>query len=184
MIAEKPKKVIKDTSLYTEKLVLDTKDTKSYTNIHEITLAQKNVINMYKSNTDIHRIIHYGGGGIGIELKNASEFKTIYVNRQGIEEFKWNQQIRVLDMDKVIFSAEKPSTQLQENIGKAVMLGDNVKAYYSKNEIIEGIITHIYGIANECLCISFEYKGRKSSTAIPRSAVIEIIKKGDIHEQI
>jgi hypothetical protein len=173
-ITEKPKKITEKQVFSTKKSVLDTKVDKVDTEHHEITSAQQNVINTYKTKNNLYRIIHYGGGGVGVELKNEDGFKTIYVNRQGIEEIKWDKQIRVLDMDKIIFTAEYE--EVKENPINKVKIGDYIKAYYSKNEVVEGTITHIYGIANECLCISFIWNGKKSSTAIPRLNVIEVMK--------
>ncbi len=176
MFTEKYKKVTENKILGAQKTILDTKKDKMDIIHHEITLEQQNIIDKYKSKDNINRIIHYGGGGVGIELKNSDEFKTIYVNKQGLEEIKWDKQIRVLDMDKVIFTLEHKH---KEGIGKHVKVGDYIKAYYSKEEIIRGTVTHTYGLGDECLCISFLHNKKMSSTAIPRSMVIEIISRID-----
>lgn len=176
VFTEKYKKVTEKKALDTEKTILNTNIDKMSIIHHEITLAQQIIIDKYKSKDNINRIIHYGGGGVGIELKKGDEFKTIYVNKQGLEEIKWDKQIRVLDMDKVIFTLE---SKHKEGIGKRVRVGDYIKAYYSKEEIIQGTITHTYGLGDECLCINFLHNKKKSSTAIPRSMVIEIISSID-----
>lgn len=165
-ITEKPKKV-------TENKHLNTKINESYTNINVITEQQQQSINKYKLYENINRIIHYGGGGIGIELKDGQEFQTIYVNKQGIEEFKWDKQIRILDMDNIIFATEIKKS----NIVNKVEVGDYVKANYGR-KFIEGTISREYGMGNEILNIRFSLNGKNCETAIGRKTVVEIIRKG------
>ncbi|UZW13223.1 hypothetical protein OSC52_15405 [Clostridium pasteurianum] len=139
------------------------------TKVNGVTKKQEELINKYKVHKNINRIIHYGGGGIGIELKRNEDFETIYINKQGVEEFKWSKKLAVMYMDKVIFTAEG-----YEDIGKQVEIGHTVKAYHGK-ELITGEIVHIYGIGNEILNINFLYQGKMCQTAIGRRAVVEIL---------
>jgi hypothetical protein len=141
------------------------------TDIHEISQEQHNVISKYKADITLNRLIHYAGGGVGIELKDNGAFETIYVNRQGTEEFKWSKQLAVMDMDKIILDKS-----VVVNAGDLVKVGDFVKAYHGKR-IIEGKIVHEYGLGNAILNINFELEGRKCQTAIGRFAVIEILKE-------
>ncbi|AGK95383.1 hypothetical protein [Clostridium pasteurianum] len=166
-VIEKPKNITKVVEKITETKVLST-------NIHEISQDQQNVINKYKSNVYLNLIIHYGGGGVGIELRDNENFETIYVNRQGKEEFKWSKQLAVMDMDKVILDNTTIATK--SNVGELAKAGDFVKAYYGKR-IIEGPIVREYGLGNSILNINFEMDGISCQTAIGRHAVIEILKE-------
>jgi hypothetical protein len=96
-ITKKPTPVTKTEEKFTKREVLVTKKANLFTE------NQEKVIEKYKENPGLHRIIQHCGGGIGIELLLGTEYKTIYVNREGKEEFEYNKKSSVLPMDKIIF---------------------------------------------------------------------------------
>lgn len=118
-ITKKSSSDTKTVEKVTEIKVLDTKKANSFTE------QQGKVIEKYKAHPDINRIIQYCGGGLGIELKVEYGFRTIYVNRDGKEEYEFNKKISVLPMDKIVYYKEKLKTnELQEQRLKE--LKDNI----------------------------------------------------------
>jgi hypothetical protein len=96
-MTEKHKKV-------TEKPVSFIKTEQKVTEIgNSYTEKQGKVIDKYKGFNNLERIIHYCGGGIGIELFNEEGYKTIYINKQGKEEFTSGKKLPVLLMDRIIY---------------------------------------------------------------------------------
>ncbi|EDS77306.1 conserved hypothetical protein [Clostridium botulinum C str. Eklund] len=239
---EKPREIInKVTPVKIEKNV----------NPLELTELQQKFLNEHSvmKNENLSRLIKYCSGGFGIELIAPGGFKTIYVNKQGIEEFKFDKRINVLPMDQVLYyKHELKINDLQENglktikekyrdlreirrkgdeniiveledkvisinplgwilefdnvqaiyspneviqehnkelkifdikqMQKSVKVGDRVQAYRSKSEIITGVITREYGLANEILNISFKRGEVGVATAIGRRQVIKILEVG------
>ncbi|ABK61935.1 hypothetical protein [Clostridium novyi] len=230
-ITEKPKNVMETHEKVTESIDLST------------------VLEKYKYMDNLSRIIKYCGGSYGIELIAPGGFKTIYVNKQGIEEFKFDKRINVLPMDQVLYyKHELKINELQEDrlktikekyrdlreirrkgdeniiveledkvisinplgwilefnnvraiysqneviqeqnkeseaidikqMQKSVKVGDRVQAYRSKSEIITGVITREYGLANEILNISFKRGEVGVATAIGRRQIIKILEVG------
>lgn len=67
-------------------------------------------------NENLSRVIKYCGGGLGIELQEETNIRTIYVNEEGKEEFTRENRMPVLPMDKILHSkiADSPLNSLQE----------------------------------------------------------------------
>lgn len=59
--------------------------------------------NNIMQNENLSRIIQYCGGGVGIELLDQDAYKTIYLNKEGKEEFTFNKRVPVLPMDRIIY---------------------------------------------------------------------------------
>lgn len=73
------------------------------------------VLERYKIRENLSRIIKYCSGGWGIELDTADGFETIYINRQGKEEFTKKKKLPVLPMDKILHYKENLHTnEIQE----------------------------------------------------------------------
>ncbi|KEI10538.1 hypothetical protein Z957_02050 [Clostridium sp. K25] len=97
-IPEKPKSLTKTHQKVTENIDLST------------------ALEKYKSIDNLSRIIKYSCGSYGIELIAPGGFKTIYVNRQGVEEFEFDKRINVLPMDQVLYYKKGLKiNDLQEN---------------------------------------------------------------------
>lgn len=239
-ITEVPTLITKIDKKITESNVLLTES------CNTLTENQSSLLEKYKDHPGINRIIQYCGSGVGIELKEGPEYKTIYINKDGKEEFGFNKKSSLLPADKLMYfkndislskiqfeklrnirinkdfkrvihrkgdenllveledkviyisqnghelefvemkieccneevlftkEAKKP-IKSNENIVDAarVKIGDYVKAYFSKDEIIQGVITREYGMNNDILNISFD--NGKKHTAIGRRAVIEVL---------
>ena len=67
-------------------------------------INKQEIINKYKSTSNLNRIIAYCGGGFGIESLEENAYKTIYVNRYGEEEFTVKNKCPVLPMDKIVLT--------------------------------------------------------------------------------
>lgn len=96
----------------TEKPISFTKIGEKVTeNMDSLTLLEK-----YKTIENLSRIIKYCGGGYGIELQEETNIRTIYVNKEGKEEFTRENRMPVLPMDKILHSkiADSPLNSLQE----------------------------------------------------------------------
>lgn len=96
-ITQNPAPVTKTEELITKN---DTRDTEKDNLTTEM---QDNVVEKYKNYPELNRIIRYCGGGVGIELKAGSNFKTIYINKQGKEEFEVSKKSSVLPMDEILY---------------------------------------------------------------------------------
>lgn len=118
-IMEKPKRITKIVEKITETKILNT-------NIQKISQEQQRVIDAYKSNKSLNRIIKYCSGGIGIELMYEDSFKTIYVNTKGIEDFALPKKSSVLPMDTILYY--KPS---------------NTQATHIQEERLKDLLDHI-----------------------------------------
>lgn len=108
-IKQKPKEIInKVTPVRIEKPI----------NSLELTVSQQEFINKTSimENENLSRIIKYCGGGLGIELSAPEGIKTIYVSKDGKEEFSKDKKFPVLPMDKILDSkiADIPLNSLQE----------------------------------------------------------------------
>lgn len=69
-----------------------------------VTIEQQKVINKFKKENSITRIILYSGGSIGIETElNTNEYLTYSINNQGKEDFKFNKKSPVLPWDKILY---------------------------------------------------------------------------------
>lgn len=95
-VTEKPKNITKAI----EKV---TKNEVEIIKIQNISQEQQALIDGYKSDPRLSRIIKYCGGGLGIELLYQNSFKTIYVNRKGIKEFVSDKKSSVLPMDTILY---------------------------------------------------------------------------------
>lgn len=85
--------------------------------------SQKKCIEKYEKIPELNRIIKYSFGAIGAELKEGHEYKTVYINSQGKEEFIIPDKSSVLPNDKIIFynkSSEFNTNSLQEQRLKEV----------------------------------------------------------------
>ncbi|MBU3173352.1 hypothetical protein [Clostridium estertheticum] len=72
------------------------------TDMQQEFLQKKNIM----KNDNLSRVILYCGGGVGIEIKEASEFKTIYVSKEGKAVFEYYSKSKVLPMDKILYYTE------------------------------------------------------------------------------
>ena len=91
--------------------------------INYYNVAQKKCIEKYEKMPGLNRIIKYSFGAIGAELKEGHEYKTVYINSQGKEEFIIPDKSSVLPNDKIIFynkSSEFNINSLQEERLKEV----------------------------------------------------------------
>jgi len=121
-ITEKPTKVTKVEGKITKEEVLVAKQHTSFTEY------QEKVINKYRENDNLHRIIQYCGGGVGIEIKDNIQYKNVYVNREGKEEFTSNKKSSVLPMDKLLYYKEDlKANELQEEQLKQLRQKDGIK---------------------------------------------------------
>lgn len=69
-------------------------------------IEQGKIISKYKTYENLNRIIGYVGGALGIEIKYKDRFETIYVNKNGLEEFVIGKKSSVLPWDKIIYFKE------------------------------------------------------------------------------
>lgn len=109
----------------------------------DITSGQGKVIDKYKVLDGLNRVIHYCGGGVGIELSYGERFKTIYVNRKGEEEFVIQDQATTLPLDKIILTKNEykelndiQNTRLQE-LKEKYKIKDYIKRKGDKNVIVK-----------------------------------------------
>lgn len=172
-VTKTPEKITKIEVLDTKNTDLDTKTIKSATEIKEILQVQQRVIDKYKADPRLNRIIHYCGGGVGIELEDEKNFKTIYVNLKGKEEFSYNKRSSMIYLDKVIWIKDQQQATEKPLDIKKVKVGDIVEAQYG-NDIIDGKIINEYGLNNWILNIVFD--NGKKHTAIGRQAITKILK--------
>lgn len=136
-ITEKPKKV-------TETAVSFTKTEEKVIKISDsFTELQSKVIEKYKVHPELNRIIYYCGGGVGIELQHEDSFKTIYVNKQGKEEFTSEKKIPIIPMDKILYyeSTRNLANNIQEEKLKELLLkipqGKVIKRKSDDNILVE-----------------------------------------------
>lgn len=83
----------------------------------ELTVKQQEFLDKNKiyENENLSRVISYCSGGLGIELQEGSEFKTLYVNTEGKEEFTKNKKLPILPMDNIIYyKNELKANEIQE----------------------------------------------------------------------
>ncbi|KEH89131.1 hypothetical protein Z965_03845 [Clostridium novyi A str. BKT29909] len=137
-ITEKPREFInKVTPVKIEKNV----------NPLKLTELQQKFLNEHSvmKNENLSRLIKYYSGGLGIELIAPGGFKTIYVNKQGIEEFKFDKRINVLPMDQVLYyKHELKINDLQENMLKTIKdKYKDLKEIRRKGD--ENIIVEVHG---------------------------------------
>jgi hypothetical protein len=93
-ITEKPKKVTETEVSVTKSNDFITENKESFTNTEVgITEQQQKVIDKFKATQIVNRIIIYAKGSIGIEVKENG-FTTHYINREGKEEFNFNNKSR------------------------------------------------------------------------------------------
>lgn len=95
-------------------------------------LDSSTVLEKYKSKEDLSRIIQYYGGGYGIEILDQDAYKTIYLNKEGKEEFSFNKKIPVLPMDKILYYKQ----DLQPNSFQAERL-QGLRTKYPMAKIIK-----------------------------------------------
>lgn len=142
-----------------------------HTKVKEVSLKQQKVIDKYKQAPNLNRIIHYCGGGIGIEFSEGESFNYIYVNNQGQEEFTSSKKASVIYLDEVIWDKQN---NLENKIDvMSIKVGDYVEAFHGK-DVITGEIISEYGLNNWILNIVFD--NGKRCTAIGRQAVRKILR--------
>lgn len=127
-VTEKPKNIAKSTEKFTEIKVKST-------NINELSQEQQRIIDIYKCNINLNRIIKYCYGGIGIELIKGNSYRTIYVNTKGIEEFVSSKKSSVLPLDTILYyktSNVKP-TDIQDKKLKDLMNHIDFKRVIKRN---------------------------------------------------
>lgn len=77
-------------------------------NLLILTEEQRGFISKNKvlENDNLQRLIHYGGGGIGIEILQEGKLLTQYINKDGKKEFLIEKRSPVLPMDKILYAKE------------------------------------------------------------------------------
>ncbi|AKN34203.1 hypothetical protein Ccar_16675 [Clostridium carboxidivorans P7] len=78
--------------------------------------------NKVKENENLSRVIKYCGGGLGIEVVYENSYRTIYINKDGREEFTIPNKSPVLPMDKIMYykSEFNANTIQKENLQKVL----------------------------------------------------------------
>lgn len=147
-ITQKSISVIKMEENFTKIEVLDIKKANS------VTKEQEKIIKEYKGNTRLQRIIQYCGGGVGIELLDKEAYKTIYVNKEGKEEFSFNKKIPVMPMDKILYYKQdlRPNGLQEERL-------QSLKAKYPMAKVIKrrGNQDIILELQDKVICITLEW---------------------------
>lgn len=92
---------------------------------------QQEYINKNKiyGNKNLSRLIGYVWGWIGIEFKYENAYRTIYINKDGKEEFSIQKKSSVLPMDKVLY-CENPNIEInyiQKELIDSIMAKEHVK---------------------------------------------------------
>lgn len=97
--------------------------------INRVNEKQKEMIEQYKNNIDLNRIIIYGCGWLGIELEYKNSFKTIYVNKKGQKEFNIDKKSCVLPMDRILYyrTSNIPVNNIQKEVLKNILERSEVK---------------------------------------------------------
>lgn len=126
--------VPKTTNNVVEKIEKITEDViKATKSVTEITNNQQRVIDKYKILDELNRVVHYAGSGVGIELKYDNEFKTIYVNRAGEEEFVTSSQVPVQPIDRIIVAKNTYEiNEVQKNRLEDLKQKHNLKSYIKR----------------------------------------------------
>lgn len=185
-IPKKPSSITKIAEKVTEIKVLDTKKSYLYTE------QQDKIIKNYKEHLEVNRIIQYCGGGLGVEFKQDDSLKTIYVNKDGKEEFTKDKKLPVLPMDKIFFYKEElKANEIQEQRLKEIK--DNIirtiKRKGDENIILE-LMDKVISINplgwvlefNNCKAIyeDDEVINKASEKPKDKKAIGEGVKIGDI----
>lgn len=68
-----------------------------------LTLDQEEVLNKFKLQDNVSRVVRYSAGSIGAETKEKDTFITHYINKSGIEEFNFVKRSPVLPWDRIIY---------------------------------------------------------------------------------
>lgn len=85
--------------------VIIKKETEKPQKCIELTSEQQDFLDKNKifENENLNRVIKYCGGGVGVELLQGSTINTIYVNKEGKQEYTFDKKIPVLPMDKILY---------------------------------------------------------------------------------
>lgn len=202
-ITQKPKEITKTEENVTESTDLLTISLKKITPIKnekiekplELTVKQQEFLDKNKiyENENLNRVISYCSGGLGIELQEGTEFKTLYINAEGKEEFTKNKKLPVLPMDKIIYyKNEVKANVIQEK--KLLSLKQkfsNLKEIRRKGD--ENIIAEFPGkvISINSIGWVLEFQGVKATYSeyeVVKAETIDIkdiqnkVKVGDIIE--
>jgi|GEM_PF-1271212 len=85
--------------------VIIKKETEKPQKCLELTSEQQDFLDKNKifENENLNRVIKYCGGGVGVELLQESNINTIYVNKEGKQEYTFDKKIPVLPMDRILY---------------------------------------------------------------------------------
>lgn len=161
----------------------------------ELTVKQQEFLDKNKiyENENLSRVIIYCSGGLGIELQEKTEFKTIYVNAEGSEEFTKNKKLPVLPMDRIIYY----KNQVRANeIQEKKLLNLKQKCKDSKEIRRKGDENILVELSDKIISINsigwvLEFQGVKaiySENEVVQAEIIDIkdiqikVKVGDIIE--
>lgn len=134
-VTETSKKVTENTVYITEFInkVTHSKNEKIMNSLKPTEEQQKFLDqNKIMENENLSRIIKYSCGGIGIEVTTEEGFKTIYLNREGENEFTKDRILAVLPMDKILYCKEdlQPNSLQEEKLKE-------IKTKYNGAKIIK-----------------------------------------------
>lgn len=195
-ITQKPKEIIKIVEKVTENEDFITISLKEITTIEnektdrplKLTGKQQEFLDKNKiyENENLSRVIIYCSGGLGIELLEEAEFKTIYVNAEGVEEFTKNKKLPVLPMDKInYYKNELKANEIQEK--KLLSLKgkfSGLKEIRRKGD--ENIIAELPGkvISINSIGWVLEFQGVKAVYSEDEVVQTEIIDIKDIQSRV
>jgi len=149
--------------------------------------------NKIYENVNLSRVIIYCSGGLGIELQEKTEFKTIYVNAEGNEEFTKNKKLPVLPMDKIIYyKNEVRANEIQEkkllNLKQKFKDSKEIRRRGDENILVE-LSDKIISINSIGWVLEFQgVKAIYSENEVVQAEIIDIkdilskVKVGDIIE--
>lgn len=195
-ITQKPKEITKTEEKVTENEDLFTISLKEITAIEnektkrplELEVKQQEFLQKNKifENENLIRVISYCSGGLGIEIQEGIEFKTIYVNAEGKEEFTKNKKLPVLPMDKIIYyKNELKANEIQEKKLLSLKQENNdLKEIRRKGD--ENIIAELPGrtISINSIGWVLEFQGVKVIYSEDEVVQNEIIDKKDIQSKV
>lgn len=202
-ITQKPKEITKTEEKVTQNKDLLTISLKEITSMEnekterplELTVKQQEFLQKNKvyENENLSRVISYFSGGLGIELQEENEFKTIYVNAEGKEEFTKNKKLPVLPMDRIIYyKNELKANEIQEKKLLSLKQENNdLKVIRRKGDenIIAELTSKVISINSIGWVLEFqEVKAIYSEDEVVQAETIDIkeiqskVKVGDIIE--
>lgn len=171
-----------------ETLYINTNGEKEFTLSKKSPVLPNDKISYYKTDFDINTIQQQKLQEVKEQYKN--KIKRI-IHRHGDENILIEVEGKLFDIIPKGWVLEFTETthidckqdEILENFkedkkdaGQLVQPGDLVQARIGKS-LVEGTITHTYGLGNAILNIDFEKNGKMFATAIPRAHVKEIMGK-------